>query len=123
MRDRRRVQWRQSQTPGGVKLSTEDKLRSGEECSASGVINSKPKILMSLQPGAPKNPRAVAEAILGALAGALEAQGPGGVQLAEPPALAGPGFINLRLSEEWMGRRVQTMLHQVRRSGCLGLGT
>lgn len=53
--------------------------------------------------GAPKNPRAVAEAILSAL--------PASPLVAET-SLAGPGFINVRLSHDWLGAHVTTMLRQ-----------
>lgn len=53
------------------------------------------------QPGAPKNPRAVAEAVL--------------AQLGEQPmisetSLAGPGFINVRVSPTWLAAHVRGML-------------
>ncbi len=55
-----------------------------------------------LQPGAPKNPRAVAETIVAAL--------PSTEYLADTPTLAGPGFINAKISSQWMGARIQNML-------------
>lgn len=58
--------------------------------------------LLALQPDAPKNPRAVAEAIVSSL--------PSADYLAEPPTLAGPGFINVKIANQWMSTRIQTML-------------
>jgi len=55
-----------------------------------------------LQPDAPKNPRAVAETIVAAL--------PSTEYLADTPTLAGPGFINAKVSSQWMGARIQNML-------------
>ena len=55
-----------------------------------------------LQPDAPKNPRAVAEAIVAAL--------PSTEYLADTPTLAGPGFINAKISSQWLGARIQNML-------------
>ncbi len=55
-----------------------------------------------LQPDAPKNPRAVAETIVAAL--------PSTEYLADTPTLAGPGFINAKISSQWMGARIQNML-------------
>ncbi|KAL3157657.1 hypothetical protein ABBQ32_012100 [Trebouxia sp. C0010 RCD-2024] len=54
------------------------------------------------KPDAPKNPRAVAEAIVAAL--------PSAEYLADPPTLAGPGFINTKISSRWLGTRIQNML-------------
>ena len=54
------------------------------------------------QPDAPKNPRAVAETIVAAL--------PSTEYLADKPTLAGPGFINVKISSQWMGARIQNML-------------
>ncbi|KAL6784922.1 TSR1 [Auxenochlorella protothecoides x Auxenochlorella symbiontica] len=51
--------------------------------------------------GAPKNPRAVAEAIVAGLPAS---------DLVESTTLAGPGFINVRLSHAWLGRHVGDML-------------
>jgi len=56
---------------------------------------------MKGQEGAPKNPRAVAEAILAALPAS---------PLIKETSLAGPGFINIRLSSEWLAAHVTTML-------------
>lgn len=55
-----------------------------------------------VQPNAPKNPRAVAEAIVAAL--------PNTEYLADTPTLAGPGFINTKVSSQWLGVRIQNML-------------
>lgn len=44
----------------------------------------------------------MAEAIVSAL--------PSADYLAEPPSLAGPGFINVKIGNQWMGTRIQTML-------------
>jgi len=55
--------------------------------------------------GAPKSPRAVAEAI----AAEIPTDG-----LVEEVSIAGPGFINLRLSRDWLARRVMTMLRDPR---------
>lgn len=54
------------------------------------------------KPDAPKNPRAVAETIVAAL--------PSTEYLADTPTLAGPGFINAKISSQWMGARIQNML-------------
>lgn len=54
------------------------------------------------QADAPKNPRAVAEAILASL--------PSTEYVPEAPTLAGPGFINVKIGNEWMATRIQTML-------------
>lgn len=51
--------------------------------------------------GAPKNPRAVAEAILAALPPS---------PLISETSLAGPGFINVRISREWLAEHVTEML-------------
>ncbi|KAI7841040.1 hypothetical protein COHA_005268 [Chlorella ohadii] len=53
------------------------------------------------QPDAPKNPRAVAEAILAAL--------PETGMVAET-SLAGPGFINIRIDSSWLAQHVTHML-------------
>ncbi len=58
-----------------------------------------------LQEGAPKNPRAVGEAILKNL--------PQTALLAEKPSLAGPGFINVKISSDWLAKRITTMLREV----------
>lgn len=55
-----------------------------------------------LQEGAPKNPRAVAEAILANLAPS---------PLISETSLAGPGFINVRVSLDWLGDHVRAMLN------------
>lgn len=52
---------------------------------------------MRAQEGAPKNPRAVAEAILSALPAS---------PLVAGTSLAGPGFINVRLEHGWLGEHV-----------------
>lgn len=51
--------------------------------------------------GAPANPRAAAQAILDAL--------PASPLVAET-SLAGPGFINIRLSKQWLGAHIRSML-------------
>ena len=53
------------------------------------------------QEGAPKNPRAVAEAILAALPPS---------PLISETSLAGPGFINVRISTDWLAEHVTAML-------------
>ena len=58
--------------------------------------------VQTLQADAPKNPRAVAEAILASL--------PSTEYIPEAPTLAGPGFINVKIGKEWMSTRIQTML-------------
>lgn len=58
-----------------------------------------------VQEGAPKNPRAVGEAIVKNLAATD--------LLAEQPSLAGPGFINIRISAKWLGKRVGDILSRV----------
>eukprot|EP00951_Prasinocladus_malaysianus_P014248 scaffold108268_cov42-Prasinocladus_malaysianus.AAC.2 len=56
---------------------------------------------MRWQEGAPKNPRAVAEAILAAV--------PENDIILEL-SLAGPGFINIKLKQDWMTDRIYSML-------------
>jgi len=53
------------------------------------------------QEGAPKNPRAVAEMIVAGIA-------TGG--MIESVSIAGPGFVNLKLSRPWLAHRVHQML-------------
>lgn len=53
------------------------------------------------QADAPKNPRAVAEAIVAALPPS---------PLVQETSLAGPGFINIRLSREWLTSHLNAML-------------
>ncbi|EFN53033.1 hypothetical protein CHLNCDRAFT_26194 [Chlorella variabilis] len=55
------------------------------------------------QPDAPKNPRAVAEALVAHL--------PETGMVAET-SLAGPGFINIRISPDWLASHLTTMLRQ-----------
>ena len=57
------------------------------------------------QTGPFKAPRAVAEAILKELP-------PN--ELVASTSMAGPGFINIRISPQWLGKHVQTMLVEVR---------
>jgi arginyl-tRNA synthetase len=52
--------------------------------------------------GAPKSPRDVAAAIVAAL--------PSNGVLAAPPTLAGPGFINIRVSADYLSRRINNMM-------------
>lgn len=59
----------------------------------------------NVQEGAPKNPRAVGEAIVKNLAATD--------LLAEKPSLAGPGFINIRISAKWLGKRTADILSKV----------
>ena len=59
----------------------------------------------ALQEGCPKNPRAVGEAILSNL--------PQAALLAEKPSLAGPGFINVKISPDWLAKRISVMLKEV----------
>ncbi|CAL8469338.1 g8879 [Coccomyxa elongata] len=54
--------------------------------------------------GAPKNPREVATAILNALPDMPAIDG--------KPTLAGPGFINIKLSSQWLSSRIQDMIKQ-----------
>lgn len=54
--------------------------------------------------GAPETPRAVGEAIAAAL--------PSNPMLSGKPTLAGPGFINVRVSAEWMGEKLKQLLLQ-----------
>jgi hypothetical protein len=61
-----------------------------------------------VQGGAPKNPREVATAILNALPETTAIDG--------TPTLAGPGFINIKLSSAFLSNRLQTMITQVTRS-------
>jgi len=60
--------------------------------------------LLILQEGAPKKPTDVANAIVDAL--------PASSMIAERPTLAGPGFINVRLSHGWVAERIHSMLIQ-----------
>lgn len=53
------------------------------------------------QDGAPKNPRAVAEAIVAALPPA---------PFISETSLAGPGFINVRISKDWLANHVTAMV-------------
>lgn len=46
----------------------------------------------------------MAEAILACL--------PTADYVAEPPTLAGPGFINVKVADKWLGTRIQTMLKE-----------
>eukprot|EP00891_Asterochloris_glomerata_P008140 jgi/Astpho2/8140/fgenesh1_pm.00120_%23_27_t len=54
------------------------------------------------QPGAPSNPRAAAEALVQAL--------PSTSMLDGTPSLAGPGFINLKVTQDFLGQRITDML-------------
>ena len=65
--------------------------------------------MICLQEGAPKNPRAAGQAIVENL--------PATPILAEKPTLAGPGFVNLRVSPEWVAARIGKMLSQVQPAG------
>ena len=58
-----------------------------------------------LQPGAPSNPRAAAEALVQALPSTYILEG--------TPSLAGPGFINLRVTQDFLGQRITDMLKVV----------
>ena len=51
--------------------------------------------------GAPKNPRAVADAIVAALPE---------TSMVSETSLAGPGFINVRISKEWLANHISDML-------------
>lgn len=53
------------------------------------------------QEGAPKNPRAAAEAIVGQLPAS---------PLVKETSLAGPGFINVRIAPEWLGAHLTRMV-------------
>lgn len=57
--------------------------------------------------GAPKNPRAVAEAILAHLPS--NALGGGAIK---ETSLAGPGFINVKISAEWLADHMKKMLNE-----------
>ena len=58
-----------------------------------------------MQEGAPKKPQDVAAAIISAL--------PHSDAIAEKPTMAGAGFINIKLRQEWISERIRTMLIQV----------
>ena len=58
------------------------------------------------QEGAPKKPTDVATAIVEAL--------PASSMIAERPTLAGPGFINVKLSHGWISERIHSMLLQAK---------
>lgn len=60
--------------------------------------------MAAVQEGAPKKPTDVANAIVDAL--------PASPMIAERPTLAGPGFINVKLSHSWLAERIQNMLIQ-----------
>jgi len=62
-------------------------------------------LTISLQEGAPKNPRDAATAIVNALPQSPAIEG--------KPTLAGPGFINVKLSSAWLSDRIQAMIKQV----------
>ena len=64
-----------------------------------------------LQPGAPSNPRAAAEALVQAL--------PSTPMLEGTPSLAGPGFINLKVTQDFLGQRITAMLKVVLATCCL----
>ncbi|GAB4821599.1 hypothetical protein N2152v2_008645 [Parachlorella kessleri] len=55
------------------------------------------------QDGAPKNPRAVAEAIVGAAKASSSS-------LIKETSLAGPGFINIRISPDWLAAHLTAMV-------------
>jgi arginyl-tRNA synthetase len=57
------------------------------------------------QEGAPKKPQDVAAAIIHAL--------PASPAFAEKPTIAGAGFINVKLSKQWISERIRKMLIQV----------
>jgi hypothetical protein len=61
-----------------------------------------PARLSPAQEGAPKNPRAVAEAILAHL--------PPSGGLVSETSLAGPGFINIRISPDWLAAHLTRMV-------------
>ena len=82
-----------------------------------------------LQVGAPKNPSALAAAVLEKLLEQLPAdsiitverarvkeKGGAEVEKVVSPAIAGPGFINIRVSRAWTARHIQAMLRDVRAS-------
>lgn len=73
--------------------------------AAPGTQFSKPGVVTAVQDGAPKNPRAVGEAIVQNL--------PATDILAEKPSLAGPGFINIRINPDWLGQRIGDILSKV----------
>ena len=97
-----------SSAPGGalcpaVSATTKKDAKFGDyQCNnAMGVFGR-----LKGKEGAPKAPRDVAAKIVAALPGSplLDA--------ASPPSLAGPGFINIRLSRERLGERLVSMLVQ-----------
>ena len=80
-----------------------------------------------MQEGAPKNPSALASAVLEKLLAQLPADGviavergrvkeKGGAEVEKvvSPAIAGPGFINIRVNHSWTARHIQAMLRDVR---------
>lgn len=81
------------------------KVRWDPKQPARQTLPSKTKFGPSVQEGAPKNPRAVGEAIVKNLAATD--------LLAEKPSLAGPGFINIRINAKWLGKRVADILSKV----------
>src|SRR4051812_40712333 len=60
---------------------------------------------MSLKKALGKNPRDIAQEIVARLNLG---------DMLEPPEVAGPGFINLRLQSAWLARQVQAMAKDVR---------
>jgi arginyl-tRNA synthetase len=62
--------------------------------------------MLPVQEGAPKNPRAVAEALIANLPSSSLVEG--------TPTIAGAGFVNIRISPAWMGERLKQLLTQVR---------
>ncbi|KAI3424703.1 hypothetical protein D9Q98_008093 [Chlorella vulgaris] len=67
------------------------------QCNNAMALHGK----MKGKPDAPKNPRAVAEALLANL--------PETGMVAET-SLAGPGFINIRISPEWLAQHITSMM-------------
>lgn len=80
-----------------------------------------------MQEGAPKNPSALAAAVLEKLLevrpedsvlavqrGVVKKKGGGEEEKVVSPEIAGPGFVNVRVSRTWMARHIQAMLRDVR---------
>ena len=60
---------------------------------------------VAVQEGAPKNPRAVSQAVVDALQQTDV--------LSQNPEIAGPGFVNLRISPKLLEERLMGVLHNV----------
>jgi len=64
-----------------------------------------PAPFLLLQEGAPKNPRAIGQAIVEAL--------PSNELISGTPTMAGPGFINIRINPDYISARISNMLKKV----------